>query len=120
MLTPVGGEVAEDMPDTPVTTGELSRRFDRLESRIDQQLTAISQTNERQFAAMTHSIERMSFVPREVFDATFLALRAEVAVLRDDLEEQRSANKRWAGALVAGLLSLTGALIVLLVTNLAR
>ena len=118
MNSPVGGETAVlELPDSAdVTPGELTRRLNRLDSDI-----------ERQFAKIGQQIENLKFVPRDVFAVQIEAIykRMDVIEHRVDLfeatlEETRANGKRWVGYLVAGILSVTGALIVVLVSNVAQ
>jgi hypothetical protein len=83
------------MPDE-ITLGELARRLDRFESRIDQQ-----------FVGVHRQIESLQFVSRDAFDA--LVDRV------DALEESGQWRYRLlAGGLVALTISLIGVIMTLI------
>jgi hypothetical protein len=85
------------MPDE-ITMGELARRLDRFENRID-----------HQFVSVLRQIESLQFVSRDAFDA----LLARV----DDLEEVAT----WRYRLHAGgLVTLTIAMIGIIMGLIAR
>jgi hypothetical protein len=84
------------MPDE-ITMGELARRLDRFETRIDQQ-----------FVGVHRQIESLQFVSRDAFDA----LVARV----DDLEEVSTWRYRLhAGGLVTLTIALIGVIMGLVV-----
>jgi hypothetical protein len=85
------------MPDE-ITMGELARRLDRFETRIDQQ-----------FVGVHRQIDALQFVSRDAFDA--LANRV------DALEE----SSQWRYRLLAGaLVTLTIAMIGVIMGLVAR
>lgn len=71
------------MPED-VTPGELGRRLDRIEKRVDSQFDNVTRSIEN----MTRSIENLQFVSRDVFQIEIRGLKERI----EDLED----GKRWA------------------------
>jgi hypothetical protein len=89
------------MPDD-ITMGELARRLDRMESRMD-----------TQFAGVHRQIEGLQFVNRDTYEVEMSAVKTDIADIKKD-------NKVRYQLLAGGLVTLTVALIAVILGMVAQ